>query len=61
MTDTMDKELTDLLARAMEQPGVAETLAVLDEVRAANDAAQEALNSLQPHWVYHATNGTSSE
>lgn len=60
MTETMDKELADLLARAMEQPGVAEALAVFEEARAASDAAQEALNSLQPQWTYHATNTTSS-
>jgi hypothetical protein len=60
MADAIDKELTNLLARAMEQPGVAETLAVLAEARAAGDVAQEALNSLQPQWIYQATSGTSA-
>jgi len=59
MTDTADKELAELLARAMEQPGVADALAIFGDVRAASDAAQERMQSLQPQWTYQATNTSS--
>lgn len=59
MTDKTSREFAKLLARAMEQPGVAETMAIYHEARLSSDAAQESMQLLQPRWSYQATNTSS--
>lgn len=56
---TADQEVADILARAMEQPGVAEVMAIYGATREASEAAQETMQSLQPHWTYQASNSSS--
>ena len=59
MGNGRDKEIEELLARAMEQPGVAEAMAVFNETQQATAAAQETYKSLQPRWCYQSTNTSS--
>lgn len=59
MNDTADKEVAELLARAMEQPGVADALEIFEQARDVSDAAQESMQSLQPHWSCQATDTSS--
>lgn len=55
-----DKQVNDLLARAMEQPGVADVMAIYRDAQQTTDAAQASMGPLQPQWVYQATNTSSS-
>lgn len=56
-TDAAAKELAEMIARAMEQPGVAEIMAIYEVARQASDAAQESMP--RPQWVYQSTNTSS--
>jgi hypothetical protein len=53
------KELNELLAKAMEQPGVADVMRVYESIRGPADSARETINSLRPQWVYQTTNTSS--
>lgn len=54
-----DKDVNELLARAMQQPGVAEVMAIYEGSRDVTANAQKSMNSLQPQWVYQSTNTSS--
>ncbi len=56
--DTL-RELNDLIARAMEQPGVTDVMRVYEEARAATEPAQQAMNLLRQQWVYQSTDTSS--
>lgn len=54
--DAADRELAEMLARAMQQPGVADVMAIFEASRRTSEAAQESMQSLQPQWLYQASN-----
>jgi hypothetical protein len=58
--DAAEKELSDLLAQAMQQPGVADLMSIYEAARQTTDAAQGSMGSLQPQWLYQVTNSSSS-
>jgi hypothetical protein len=58
--DAAKQELARMVEQAMQQPGVADVMAMFDATRQANEALQQSMHSLQPQWVYQSTNTSSS-
>lgn len=58
-TEQTAKELAEMVARAMEQPGVADLMAIYEAARQAGQAAQDGMQSLQPQWICQSTDTSS--
>ena len=58
--EAAEKELGELLAQAMQQPGVADVMSIYETARQTTDAAQGSMGSLQPQWLYQVTNSSAS-
>ena len=56
--DDMQKQVTELLEKAMEQPGVAEVVQLYESQRKAIDAYAQASQANAPHWI--VTSSTTS-
>lgn len=54
-----DKQVSDLLRQAMEQPGVAEAMRVYQSQQPAIDAFAAAQNAVSPRWVVSTSSSTS--
>ena len=58
-TEQTAKELAEMVARAMEQPGVADVMAIYEAARQAGQAAHDGMQSLQPQWICQSTDTSS--
>ncbi|MFZ2541418.1 MAG: hypothetical protein WAW75_06540 [Gallionella sp.] len=56
--DDMQKQVTELLEKAMKQPGVAEVVQLYESQRNAMNAYTQARQANEPHWI--VTSSTTS-
>ena len=59
--DSFDKQVNELLARAMQQPGVAEIIQLYENQRAAIDAHERAQNAVAPRWVVFSSSSSAKQ
>lgn len=58
-TENLSNELDALVAEAMQQPGVADVMAVYGQLQQADQSARETMQSLRAHWQYQSSNSSS--
>ena len=59
--DNFDKQVNDLLARAMQQPGVTEIVQMYENQRAAIAAHERAQNAVAPRWIVFSSSSSAKQ
>lgn len=57
--DNFDKQVNELLTRAMQQPGVAEIVQLYENQRAAIDAYERAQRAVATRWVVFSSTSSA--